>query len=88
MQLWEYVVRRLLLLIPVMIGVSILTFSISHIVPSDPARAYCGLKCPDETLQEIKYKLHFEDEEGNPVPLFNQYIHFVGLTAVVLNRCH
>ena len=82
MQLWEYVVRRLLPLIPVMIGVSILTFSISHIVPSDPARAYCGLKCPDETLQEIKYKLHFEDEEGNPVPLFNQYIHFVGLTDV------
>jgi len=82
MQLWEYVVRRLLLLIPVMIGVSILTFSISHIVPSDPARAYCGLKCPDETLQEIKYKLHFEDEEGDPVPLVSQYIHFMGLSDV------
>ncbi len=82
MQLWEYVVRRLLLLIPVLLGVSILTFSISHIVPSDPARAYCGLKCQDDTLKEIKFKLHFTDEEGNPVPIYEQYIHYMGLTDV------
>ena len=67
MQLWEYVVRRLFLLIPVMIGVSILTFGISHLVPADPARAFCGLKCPEETLEQIKINLHFTDENGDEV---------------------
>ena len=37
MKLHEFVVRRLLLLIPVMIGVAIFTFAIAHIIPGDPA---------------------------------------------------
>lgn len=80
MQLWEYVVRRLFLLIPVMIGVSILTFGISHLIPADPARAYCGLKCPEETLADVKYNLHFTDADGNEEPVWKQYGWYVGLT--------
>ena len=80
MQLWEYIVRRLFLLIPVMIGVSILTFGISHLVPADPARAFCGLKCPEETLEEIKINLHFTDENGDEIPVANQYLWYMGLT--------
>ncbi len=45
MKLHEFVVRRLLLLIPVMVGVTILTFSISHLIPADAAAAQCGDKC-------------------------------------------
>ena len=80
MKLWEYVVRRILLLIPVLIGVSILTFSISHLVPADPARSFCGLKCPDETLDQIKLNLHFTDEDGEPESVWNQYKWYMGLT--------
>ena len=45
MKLHEFVVRRLLLLIPVMIGVAIFTFAIAHIIPGDPAAIQCGDKC-------------------------------------------
>ena len=45
MKLHEFVVRRLLLLIPVMIGVAIFTFAIAHIIPGDPAALQCGDKC-------------------------------------------
>jgi len=80
MQLWEYIVRRIFLLIPVLIGVSILTFSISHLVPADPARAFCGLKCPEDTLEQIKFNLHFEDENGEEESVWNQYKWYMGLT--------
>ena len=78
MELWEYIVRRLVLLVPVLIGVSLLTFTISHLVPSDPARAYCGLKCPDDTLADLKYQMHFTDEDGNDIPIMDQYFHYMG----------
>jgi len=44
-KLHEFIVRRLLLLIPVMIGVAIFTFAIAHIIPGDPAAIQCGDKC-------------------------------------------
>ena len=44
-KLHEFVVRRLLLLIPVMIGVAIFTFAIAHIIPGDPAAIQCGDRC-------------------------------------------
>lgn len=45
MKLHEFVVRRLLLLIPVMVGVAVFTFAIAHLIPADPAAAQCGDKC-------------------------------------------
>ena len=36
------IARRLLLLIPVLIGISVLTFVLSHVVPGDPARLIAG----------------------------------------------
>jgi len=45
MKLHEFVVRRLLLLIPVIVGVVIFTFSVAHLIPADPAATQCGDKC-------------------------------------------
>jgi peptide/nickel transport system permease protein len=36
MNLTAHIIRRLLLIIPMLIGVTLLTFTVSHIVPSDP----------------------------------------------------
>jgi len=41
----EFVVRRILLLVPVMIGVTVFTFGISQIIPADPAAILCGERC-------------------------------------------
>lgn len=67
MKMWEYVVRRLLLLVPVLVGVSLITFSISHVIPGDVARAYCGNRCPQETVDRLNRDL------GLDKPLWEQY---------------
>src|SRR5688572_26705412 len=38
----QYIRTRLLLTIPVLLGVSIITFSILHLIPGDPARILLG----------------------------------------------
>lgn len=54
-----YVVRRLLLLIPTLIGMSILTFGVSNLTPGDPAFAFASRLAsrpatPDEVAQARK----------------------------------
>lgn len=55
-----------------LVGVSILTFLISHVVPSDPARTYAGPKADEETLNAIRERYHFND------PLLDQYFFYLG----------
>lgn len=71
MGLWHYVIRRLLLIIPVLIGLSIVTFVISHIVPGDPVRLAAG---PQATAEQI-HKL--EEEFGLDKPLYIQYLDYI-----------
>ena len=41
----EFIVRRILLLIPVMVGVTVFTFMIAQIIPSNPDAILCGERC-------------------------------------------
>jgi len=40
--LWRYLGRRVLLLAPMLVGITLLTFLLSHAVPADPVTAYLG----------------------------------------------
>jgi len=72
MKTWEYIVRRLLLLIPVLIGVTIITFTVSHVIPADPARAFAGgPKAQPETIARIRAELHLDK------PLWEQYFYYL-----------
>jgi len=66
-----YLIRRLLLIIPVLIGLSIVTFAISHVVPGDPVRLAAG---PQATAEQI-HKL--EEEFGLDKPLYLQYFQYM-----------
>jgi peptide/nickel transport system permease protein len=66
-----YLLRRLLLIIPVLFGLSIVTFVISHLVPGDPVRLAAG---PQATAEQI-HKL--EEEFGLDKPLPFQYINYM-----------
>ena len=48
--------RRILQTIPVLLGVSLLTFSVSHSVPGDPARAMAGIYATAETVEAIRHR--------------------------------
>ncbi|MBI3733118.1 MAG: ABC transporter permease [Chloroflexi bacterium] len=66
-----YIVRRLLLFIPVLFGLSIITFTVSHIVPGDPVGLAAG---PGATPQEIEQLQH---DYGTDKPLPEQYLTYM-----------
>ncbi|MDB5058761.1 MAG: dipeptide transport system permease protein dppB [Chloroflexi bacterium] len=47
--------RRLLLLLPVIFGVSLLTFVLSHVVPGDPARMLAGTHAGEAQVQSVRH---------------------------------
>src|SRR5262249_30428272 len=49
-----YVVRRLLLLIPVLVGVSLISFALLQLVPGDPALILAGEEATEEVLARIR----------------------------------
>jgi peptide/nickel transport system permease protein len=53
----NFLIRRLALLIFVLFGVSLFTFSISHIIPADPARQAAGPHATPEQVQLLRHKL-------------------------------
>jgi peptide/nickel transport system permease protein len=71
MGLRYYLLRRLLLIIPVLIGLSIVTFAISHIVPGDPIRLAAGPQATAEQIQKL------QEEFGVNEPLYVQYLNYM-----------
>jgi len=64
----QYIVRRLLLIIPIMLGVSFLTFATFHfLIAGNVVDILCGLTCDAET------KLAIEHEYGLDRPWYEQY---------------
>lgn len=67
----RYFVRRLLLAIPVLIGVATLVFSLIHLVPGDPAQAMMGDGASPQDVAELRKTL------GLDQPLLTQYASFL-----------
>ncbi|MGA2785528.1 MAG: ABC transporter permease [Candidatus Bathyarchaeia archaeon] len=74
MRISGYVARRLLLLFPVMLGISVITFALSNIA-TDPIGAYITDRTPVSVIAEIRKAYHFDD----PLPI--QYFYY--LTSLV-----
>lgn len=69
--MFSYVVKRLLQMIPTLIGVSILTFLMIHAVPGDPARMIAGPEASAEEVAVVRESL------GLDQPLYVQYGKYV-----------
>ncbi len=77
----SYLLRRIFLMIPVLIGLSLLTFTISHLIPGDPVMLVAG---PQATKAEIQA---LAQEFGVDQPLPVQYVRYVsGLLRGDLGR--
>ncbi len=63
----QFIVRRLLQTIPVIIGVTILVFSLMHLIPGDPAQIIAGEAAPAHQVEAIRERLGLND------PLHVQY---------------
>jgi peptide/nickel transport system permease protein len=67
-----YTVRRLLMLIPVLLGMTIIVFSIIRAIPGDPADTILGEKASKESKQELRLQL------GLDKPIYQQYMTYMG----------
>jgi peptide/nickel transport system permease protein len=55
--MWAYVVRKLLLTIPILLGILLITFMLFNVVATDPARMLAGKQKSDAQLQAIRHKI-------------------------------
>jgi peptide/nickel transport system permease protein len=66
-----YIVRRIIFGVFVLLGTSLITFSIAFVVPGDPAVAMAGAKADPQTLSMIRSQL------GLDQPLYIQYLRYL-----------
>jgi len=67
----KYIGRRLLMLIPVLLGVTFIVFSIMYMTPGDPAQLILGESAPPEAVAELRADMGLDD------PFIVQYGRFV-----------
>jgi peptide/nickel transport system permease protein len=67
-----YVLRRLVAMIPVIFGVTLIVFFMIHLVPGDPARTLLGTRATDESVAALHKAF------GLDQPVWKQYLHFLG----------
>ena len=69
----SYIIRRLLLLIPIMLLVSFMTHATFRIIPGSAAHLICGFSCNEELVSDI------EAEYGLDESFFRQYGEWLGV---------
>ncbi len=67
----KYIGKRLLMLIPVLLGVTFIVFSIMYMTPGDPAQLILGESAPPEAVAELRTDMGLDD------PFIVQYGRFV-----------
>ena len=68
----RFVVRRLLLMVPVLFGLSVLLFIWVRALPGDPARSLLGDKATPELVARLNEQYGFNE------PLLRQYLTYIG----------
>lgn len=71
MSILIYTARRLIQSIPVLIAITLIAFSIIHLIPGDPARVMLGSRATDEAVATLRSQL------GLDKSLTTQYVDFV-----------
>jgi peptide/nickel transport system permease protein len=68
----QYIVRRILLIIPIMLGVTVIVFGIMHLTPGDPALLMLGEAAPEAEYALLRERLGLNE----PLPV--QYAIWLG----------
>jgi peptide/nickel transport system permease protein len=68
----RFILRRLVLLVPLLLGVSILIFLTMRLIPGDPARLALGAEATEDQVQLMRRQWGLDE----PLPV--QYIYWIG----------
>jgi len=70
--MWGYIGKRLLATVPILVGLSIIVFSMMALIPGDPATAILGAYATPENVERLNEQLGLDD------PLPQQYLTWAG----------
>ena len=70
--MWHYILKRVLLLIPVLLGISVIVFLIMELIPGDAAQAILGSFATPENLERVRGEL------GLDKPAVQRYFIWLG----------
>ena len=76
----KYIIRRLAMLVIVVIGVTLVTFTMIHLAPGDPAELMAIARYGLENLSEEDIE-RIRVAEGLDAPIFIQYLRWLGHTV-------
>lgn len=68
----KYIIKRILFLIPILLGVSAIIFALKTVTPGDPARQILGNDATEEQVEAKREELGLND------PVIVQYVRYVG----------
>ena len=68
----SYILRRLLLMVPVLFGVTVIVFLVISLIPGDPAKAILGTFATPENIAKVNHDLGLD----RPLPV--QYVIWLG----------
>ena len=71
----QYIIRRLLQMIPITLGILTLIFSLIHLIPGDPAAQIAGEGARPQDIENVRKAL------GLDQPLWKQYVTYLGKLA-------
>ncbi|WP_440709909.1 ABC transporter permease [Herbiconiux sp. YIM B11900] len=72
MRIARYIAIRIALVVPVLLGVIVLTFLLVRVLPGDPVQAFVGPNTTAEDLDAIRQRL------GLDAPLWSQFLDYLG----------
>ena len=79
-----YIAKRLVMMIPMLIGITLISFAVIHLAPGEPTDMQTDLN-PEASL-ELREKLRVQ--YGLDKPLYEQYLNWVMDLARFAPYCH
>ncbi len=76
--MYRYVIKRILFLIPTILGVVFIIYLVMNITPGDPARALLGVSAPQADVDALNREL------GYDLPFLQKYVNYI--KNMVINR--
>lgn len=72
----KYIIRRILIMVPIILGVTVIVFLIMHLSPGDPARIMLGMEASHEDIEAVRKAM------GLDRPIYVQYFRWLSKIVV------
>lgn len=68
----QYIIKRLMQAVPVVLGVIVITFILMYLIPGDPVISMVGERYSEETIERLREEMHLDD------PMIVQFFRYLG----------